>query len=114
MATLLLGNTAPKEVHRDDAGVETHVELGELGDTVTIFSIPPEMPILEAAKNVCDAFAGPDMDDLENPETGYHSNAGAAWVDGDPELSGLIQVIADQYGCKVGRPKSWPTPDEVV
>jgi hypothetical protein len=36
---------------------------------------------------------------------GKHSDQPPAWVDGDDEL--LIQLVADYYGCRIGRPKNW-------
>ena len=34
-----------------------------------------------------------------------HSDKPPAWVDGTDEL--LVALVADHFGCPVGRPKSW-------
>jgi hypothetical protein len=34
-----------------------------------------------------------------------HSDKPPAWVDGDDDL--LNALVADELGCKIGRPKSW-------
>lgn len=35
----------------------------------------------------------------------FHSDEDPAWVDGDDEL--LVELIADHYGCPIGRPDDW-------
>lgn len=34
-----------------------------------------------------------------------HSDKPPAWVEGDDDL--LVQLVADHFDCKIGRPKSW-------
>lgn len=34
-----------------------------------------------------------------------HSDKPPAWVEGDDRL--LVELVADQYACPIGRPKKW-------
>jgi len=36
---------------------------------------------------------------------GRHSDKPPAWVDGTDRL--LVELLADHYGCPIGRPKTW-------
>jgi hypothetical protein len=34
-----------------------------------------------------------------------HSDKSPAWVEGDDDL--MVALIADHFGCRVGKPKNW-------
>lgn len=110
MKVLVLGNTAPKEVHRTDDGLD-HRPLE--GRTETTFVFPDEREPRDALAEVLDAYAGfdPDADDpYSDPERGYHSNAAPAWVAGDQRLAA---VVGAHYDCPVGVPGNWRSLDHL-
>jgi hypothetical protein len=96
---VLLGNPAAKEAYRDDEGELRHRDLA--GRRITTVAIPDTYTVLEAVQAVC---AG---DGVWN----HHSQGDAVsdstpdWVEAD--RPGLAELIGQQLGCPVGRPRSW-------
>lgn len=100
MKILVLGNTAPKEVHRDDSG-EAHHRALDVKRTETEFHFPDERTPMEALRELIDAFCGADPED---PALGYHADAAPAWVAGDERIATLV---AAHFDCPVGVSANW-------
>jgi hypothetical protein len=95
---VLLGNSAAKEAYRDGEGLH-HRDLD--GRRITAVQIPDTYTLLEAVAAVA----------AQDGAWNHHSqgdNVGDStpdWVESDNEA--LAGLLASQFGCPVGRPKSW-------
>jgi hypothetical protein len=98
---VLLGNPAAKDAASGDP-------LD--GDRVTTVHIPDTYTLLEAVATV----TAPDGVWARHTQHQTPDDAGegaapaavpAAWVESDH--GGLAALLADHFGCKVGRPKGW-------
>lgn len=98
MTTITLGNVSVLECTRDEDDVIVRTLRPDLGQQVFTMMFPESWTLLEMFKGVVDAWP-------------FHSPQPPGWVDGDDEqLNGLV---AAQWGCQIGQPKSWrPTPLE--
>lgn len=103
MATIVLGNESViEEVKKDealDASPENvdHVPRKDLGRRETTMDL-----------NETDGDDNPSRAmnfTLATRFWGRHSDKPPAWVDGTDEL--LVALLADHYGCPIGRPKNW-------
>jgi hypothetical protein len=96
---VLLGNSVAKEAYRDDDGALCHRPMK--GRRVTEAIIPDDYTLMEAVSTIVAA------DGVWN----HHSQGDAVddhrpdWVESDNET--VAKMLAEQLGCKVGRPKSW-------
>lgn len=99
MSTVYLGNQSVVEAFKPDQGVNiTKIKSRkELGNQIT------SMGLNET-----------DIDDKPSRSMNLsmcirmwneHSDKAPAWVEGTDEL--LVALIADHFGCAIGRPKSW-------
>jgi hypothetical protein len=97
--TVLLGNESVTEPYKPDEGTdETKIrQRKDLGRRVTTMNLN-------------------EVDGDDNPSRAMnltmvtrlwalHSDKPPAWVAGDDDL--LNALIADHYGCELGRPKNW-------
>lgn len=99
MPTVLLGNESVTEPYKPDEGTdETLIRpRADLGRRVTAMNLN-------------------EVDGVDNPSRGMnltlairfwaqHSDQPPAWVESDDDL--LAALIADHYGCELGRPENW-------
>lgn len=109
MAIIHLGNKAVLEPYKPDPDVnEIKVRARkDLGTRTTTFSLNETAPVRNANGSL-----GPD----EEPSRAMNlamvrnlwpmqSGEAPAWVEGDDDL--LVQLVAAEFGCAVGRPKNW-------
>lgn len=99
MPTVLLGNESVTEPYKPDPGTdETKIRVRkDLGRRVTAMSL-----------NEVDGQDQPSRAMNLTMVTrlwAMHSDQSPAWVEGDDEL--LCALVADHYGCELGRPKNW-------
>jgi len=96
---VLLGNSAAKEAYRDADGKVCHRPIE--GRRVTRVVIPDSYTLMEKVRTVI------DQDGVWN----HHSrgdnvrDSSPDWVEADDEM--VAQIIAQELGCRVGRPKTW-------
>lgn len=103
MATVYLGNTSVIETVKKDPALDASpdniktIVRDDLGRRVTTMALN-------------------EVDGEDRPSRGMnltmcvrlwdmHSDKPPAWVEGDDEL--LTALVADHFGCPVGRPKTW-------
>jgi hypothetical protein len=97
--TVLLGNQSVTEPYKPDEGTDETLirSRADLGRRVTAMNLN-------------------EVDGDDNPSRGMnltmaarlwamHSDEAPAWVESDDEL--LSALIADHYGCDIGRPDDW-------
>jgi hypothetical protein len=96
---VLLGNPAAKDAYRDEHGALKHRDLD--GKRVTTVTIPDGYTLMEAVSAVL------HTDGAWNHHSQGDNVADTTpdWVESDNEVLG--QLLASQFGCPVGRPKSW-------
>jgi hypothetical protein len=91
-----LGNEAAQHaVGRDDNDQPIHEDLD--GKRITTVQIPDDYTLAEAFQ----CITAPDG------VAHHHFQAGTSptWVESDSD--GLAALLAEHFGCKVGRPKGW-------
>jgi len=93
MPTVILGNAAPVEARKldDNSTAVEKVPVKGLKDSRTTFNFPKGTPPGEMLATVTGVFES------------HHSNRPASWVESDS--AALAELLADHYGCAVGRPK---------
>lgn len=105
-----LGNPAAKEAYRDveiEVSGQVGTYKGELkhrdldGNRVTTVVIPDSYTLLEAVAAVL-AQDGAWNNHTRGNRVG---DVTPDWVESDNEA--LAQLLSEQMGCKVGRPKTW-------
>jgi len=129
---ILLGNTSAKEAYRDEvtnsnydelialaqrSGVKTDdcendangvarlqerlssvTKFRELpGPRITTIMVPSGTKLLEALATIVGA----------NGVWSYHGSDAPDWVEGSDDAAMLVNVIAEHYGCPIGRPDDW-------
>lgn len=99
MPTLNLGNASVVESYKPDPGTnETKLKRRkDLGRQVTTMQL-----------NEVDGDDRPSRSmnlTLVKRFWSEHSDQPPAWVDGDDDL--LNALVADEFGCDIGRPKNW-------
>lgn len=95
MARVLLGNHAAIETYRDDDDELAHRPV-DGGPRVTTYAPPDEWPLAEQFATLT----------ARNGAWEHHSADPPAWVECDDRPT-LAALIADHYGCPVGRPDDW-------
>lgn len=96
---VLLGNPAAKEAYRDGDGKLRHRDLD--GNRVTTVTIPDSYSLLEAVQ----AVAAQDGAWNHHSQGDNVTDTAPQWVESDNEALGSL--LAAQFGCPAGRPKSW-------
>lgn len=101
--TIEMGNTSVIEEVKIDPDLDSapdnvkYVPRPELGNRVTSMQL-----------NEVDIDGRPSREMCSNMAKLFwakHSDKPPAWIEGNDEL--LVALLADHYGCPVGRPKSW-------
>lgn len=87
---LELGNTSPKEGHRNDDDSVTFTAME--GNRVTVVNFPEGTSIGEAFASVT----------APNGIWSYHSEDAPAWVECESE--GLQALLVEHFGCEAGKP----------
>jgi hypothetical protein len=109
VATVFLGNVAVIEPYKPDPDVnEIKVrDRKDLGPRTTTFSLNETAPVRNP-----DGSLGPEETESRAMNLAMvrslwpmQSRQPPAWVEGTDDL--LVELIADEFGCKVGRPKTW-------
>jgi hypothetical protein len=99
MPQLRFGNTSVIEGYKPDQGTNevlyrSREDLGSQTTTMSLNEVDvDDNPSRAMNLALAVRFWGQESD---NPP---------AWVEGDDEL--LVSLVADHFGCPVGRPKSW-------
>lgn len=94
-----LGNSAAKEAYRNDKGDLRHRDVD--GSRVTSVVIPDSYTLMEAVSTVV----------AQDGAWNHHSQGDNVadstpdWVESDSD--GLAQLLAEHFGCPIGRPKGW-------
>lgn len=94
MPIITLGNTAPIETRKvsPDSSEVTRIPI-PVKEAVTTHVVPDSWDIGDILTGITTVFRS------------HHSDADPAWVDGDDEL--VVQALAKQFGCPIGRPEGW-------
>lgn len=96
---VLLGNSAAKEAYRDADGLLRH--RGLPGSRVTTIVIPGGYSLIEAVS----AVTAQDGAWNHHSSGDDPSDSTPDWVESD---SGpLEQLLAEHFGCPIGRPDGW-------
>lgn len=96
---VLLGNSAVKEAYRDADGLLHH--RGLPGSRVTTIVIPGGYSLIEAVSAVT----------AQDGAWNHHSSGDDPgdsqpdWVESDSDS--LAQLLAEHFGCPIGRPDGW-------
>lgn len=92
---VLLGNSTAKEGYRDTPDGPLKFRTVR-GNHVTTVRPPDGMSIGEVFTSITN---------VPNGVWAAHADDPPDWVESDSD--GLASLIAEHYGCPVGRPKSW-------
>lgn len=92
-----LGNSKAKQAKGEGVNV-TEFEPVK-GNRVTTVYFPEDMKLGEAFTTVTTA----------NGVWENHSDGAPDWVESDSK--GLAELLAEHYGCRIGRPKDWKEAD---
>lgn len=88
--------TASGEPERDEDGFVVHEPIAGGGARVTRVEIPEGTPLAEAFVSITQPVRG---------VWANHSDEAPEWVESDSD--GLAALLAEHFGCKVGRPRGW-------